>query len=149
MPAVSKAQQRFFGMVRSAQKGKMKNPSSEVLDVADDISVKDAKKMAKTKHKGLPEVKEGISIIKGNTSSKKVSYRGPTKDNKRDKDGNIVASHYGKREDTRTDAQKKKHSDAVRKFDNYKKLKDEGLIDEKIEDDAIVRIHTELNNDGP
>ena len=58
MPAVSKAQQRFFGMVRSAQKGKMKNPSSEVLDVADDISVKDAKKFAKTKHKGLPEKKK-------------------------------------------------------------------------------------------
>ena len=61
MPAVSKAQQRFFGMVRAAQKGEMKNPSSEILDVADDISVKDAKKMAKTKHKGLPEkVKEEL-----------------------------------------------------------------------------------------
>ncbi len=46
-------------MVRAAQKGEMENPSSEILDVADDISVKDAKKMAKTKHKGLPEkVKE-------------------------------------------------------------------------------------------
>ena len=55
MPAVSKAQQRFFGMVRATQKGEMKNPSSDILDVADDISVKDAKKMAKTKHKGLPE----------------------------------------------------------------------------------------------
>jgi len=61
MPAVSKAQQRFFGMVRATQKGEMKNPSSEILDVADDISVKDAKKMAKTKHKGLPEkVKEEL-----------------------------------------------------------------------------------------
>ena len=61
MPAKSKAQQRFFGMVRAAQKGEMENPSSEILDVADDISVKDAKKMAKTKHKGLPEkVKEGV-----------------------------------------------------------------------------------------
>ena len=61
MPAVSKAQQRFFGMVRAAQKGEMKNPSSEILDVADDISVNDAKKMAKTKHKGLPEkVKEEL-----------------------------------------------------------------------------------------
>tara|TARA_B100000902_G_scaffold370796_1_gene396217 strand:- start:48 stop:533 length:486 start_codon:yes stop_codon:yes gene_type:complete len=58
MPAVSKAQQRFFGMVRATQKGEMKNPSSEILDVADDISVKDAKKMAKTKHKGLPEKKD-------------------------------------------------------------------------------------------
>ena len=59
MPAVSKAQQRFFGMVRATQKGEMKNPSSEILDVADDISVKDAKKFAKTKHKGLPEKKSG------------------------------------------------------------------------------------------
>ena len=58
MPAVSKKQQRFFGMVRAAQKGDLKNPSSEVADVADDISVKDAKKFAKTKHKGLPEKKE-------------------------------------------------------------------------------------------
>ncbi len=61
MPAKSKAQQRFFGMVRAAQKGEMKNPSSEILDTADSISVKDAKKMAKTKHKGLPEkVKEEV-----------------------------------------------------------------------------------------
>ena len=57
MPAVSKKQQRFFGMVRAAQKGEMKNPSSEVSDVASDISMKDAKKFAKTKHKGLPEKK--------------------------------------------------------------------------------------------
>ena len=45
-------------MVRAAQKGEMKNPSKEVLDVADDISVKDAKDFAKTKHKGLPNKKE-------------------------------------------------------------------------------------------
>jgi hypothetical protein len=65
MPAASKAQQRFFGMVRATQKGEMKNPSSEILDVADDISVKDAKKMAKTKHKGLPEkVNEDLTSYK-------------------------------------------------------------------------------------
>ena len=56
--AKSKAQQRFFGMVRAAQKGEMKNPSKEVLDVADEISTGDAKDFAKTKHKGLPEKKE-------------------------------------------------------------------------------------------
>ena len=44
-------------MVRAAQKGDLKDPSPEVADVADDISVKDAKKFAKTKHKGLPEKK--------------------------------------------------------------------------------------------
>ena len=64
MPAVSKKQQRFFGMVRAAQKGEMKNPSSEVSDVASDISMKDAKKFAKTKHKGLPEKKKVEEAIK-------------------------------------------------------------------------------------
>ena len=64
MPAVSKKQQRFFGMVRAAQKGEMKNPSSEVLDVASEISMKDAKKFAKTKHKGLPEKKKVEEAIK-------------------------------------------------------------------------------------
>ena len=44
-------------MVRAAQKGELEDPSPEVADVADDISVKDAKKFAKTKHKGLPEKK--------------------------------------------------------------------------------------------
>ena len=61
MPAVSKKQQRFFGMVRAAQKGEGA-ASPEIAKVADDISMKDAKKFAKTKHKGLPEkVKEESS----------------------------------------------------------------------------------------
>ena len=70
MPAKSKSQQRFFGMVRAAQKGELENPSPEVADVADDISVKDAKKFAKTKHKGLPEKK---------TVDEEASYRDFTK----------------------------------------------------------------------
>ena len=57
--AKSRAQQRFFGMVRSAQKGEMKNPSSEVTQTASSMSKSDVKKMASTKHKGLPEIKEG------------------------------------------------------------------------------------------
>ena len=56
--AVSIKQQRFFGMVRAAQKGEMKNPSSEVKKVAGEISKKDAKDFAKTKHKGLPQKKK-------------------------------------------------------------------------------------------
>ena len=56
--AKSRAQQRFFGMVRAAQKGEMDNPSSEVLDAADSMTVDDVKKFAKTKHKGLPEKKK-------------------------------------------------------------------------------------------
>ena len=56
--AKSRAQQRFFGMVRSAQKGEMKNPSSEVTQTASSMSKSDVKKMASTKHKGLPERKD-------------------------------------------------------------------------------------------
>jgi hypothetical protein len=96
--AVSKKQQRFFGMVRAAQKGEGA-ASPEVAKVAGEISKKDAKDFAKTKHKGLPEkkeVKEGASIIQGRRSSKKSSYRGPTGDHKRDEHGHIVASHYNK-----------------------------------------------------
>jgi hypothetical protein len=61
MPAQSKAQQRFMGMVHSAQKGDMENPSPEVSKAADSMSDKDAKDFASTKHDGLPDhVKEFI-----------------------------------------------------------------------------------------
>lgn len=58
MPSVSKAQQRFMGMVRATQKGEMKNPSPEVQDAANSMKKKDTKDFASTKHKGLPEKKE-------------------------------------------------------------------------------------------
>ena len=58
MPAVSKKQQRFFGMVRAAQKGEAKASSPEVARVAATASTTDVKKFASTKHKGLPEKKK-------------------------------------------------------------------------------------------
>jgi len=78
MPAVSKKQQRFFGMVRAAQKGEMKNPSSEVSDVASEISMKDAKKFAKTKHKGLPEKKVKKESFEGGVNKARRDYRSGT-----------------------------------------------------------------------
>ena len=54
MPAKSKAQQRFMGMVHAAQKGELDNPSAEVEKAADSMSDADAKDYASTKHKGLP-----------------------------------------------------------------------------------------------
>jgi hypothetical protein len=54
MPAKSKAQQRFMGMVHAVQKGDMEAPSSEVEKAADSMSDADAKDYASTKHKGLP-----------------------------------------------------------------------------------------------
>ena len=73
MPAVSKKQQRFFGMVRAAQKGEGV-ASPEVAKVAGEISKKDAKDFAKTKHKGLPEKKkvdEGVMDVVRRYSKKK------------------------------------------------------------------------------
>ena len=65
MPAQSKAQQRFMGMVHAAQKGDMENPSPEVSKAADSMSDKDAKDFASTSHKGLPDKKtEQINKLK-------------------------------------------------------------------------------------
>ena len=61
MPAVSKAQQRFMGMVHAVQKGDMEAPSKEVEKAADSMKKKDAKDFASTKHKGLPMHKETIT----------------------------------------------------------------------------------------
>ncbi len=57
MPAKSKAQQRFMGMVHAIQKGELSpsKVSDKVKDVADSISDKDAEDFASTKHKGKPE----------------------------------------------------------------------------------------------
>ena len=65
MPAVSKAQQRFMGMVHAAQNGE-KPTSPEVAKVAKDMSDKDAKDFASTSHKGLPNhvKKEILSKLK-------------------------------------------------------------------------------------
>jgi len=60
MPAGSKAQQRFMGMVHAAQKGE-EPASPEVAKVAADMKKKDAKDFASTKHKGLPMHKETIT----------------------------------------------------------------------------------------
>jgi hypothetical protein len=62
MPAVSKAQQRFMGMVHAVQKGDMDAPSKEVAKAADGMTSKDSKEFASTKHAGLPDKKEDYAI---------------------------------------------------------------------------------------
>ena len=67
--AVSKKQQRFFGMVRATQKGEMENPSPEVAKVAATAKRSDVKDFAKTKHKGLPMKKKVEEANKSGDSS--------------------------------------------------------------------------------
>jgi hypothetical protein len=64
MPAQSKAQQRFMGMVHAVQKGDMEAPSKEVEKAADSMSDTAAKDYASTSHKGLPNKKENMSITR-------------------------------------------------------------------------------------
>ena len=58
--AVSKAQQKFMGMVRAKQKGEMDDASPEVAKAAKSMSKKDVKDFASTKHKDLPAKKESV-----------------------------------------------------------------------------------------
>tara|TARA_B100001109_G_scaffold63455_1_gene51983 strand:- start:22 stop:2103 length:2082 start_codon:yes stop_codon:yes gene_type:complete len=57
MPAKSKAQQRFMGLVHALNKGDVdpSKVSKKVKDVAKDMDKSDVKKYASTKHKGKPE----------------------------------------------------------------------------------------------
>ena len=58
--ALSKQQQKFMGLVYAVKKGDMEAPSDEVAKAAAGMSKKAARDFAKTKHKGLPQVKEDI-----------------------------------------------------------------------------------------
>ena len=58
MPAVSKKQQKFFGIVRAIQKGEQAPTTPETAKAAADMKKGDVKKFASTKHKGLPEKKK-------------------------------------------------------------------------------------------
>ena len=61
--SLSKAQQRFMGMVYATKSGEMKAPSPEVASAAAGMTTKQAKDFAKTKHKGLPEKKVSEQML--------------------------------------------------------------------------------------
>jgi hypothetical protein len=60
MPAVSRAQQKFFGIVRAIQKGEMAPTTPETAKAATTMKKKDVKDFASTDHKGLPEKKKSL-----------------------------------------------------------------------------------------
>ena len=71
MPAVSKKQQKFFGIVRAIQKGEQAPTTPETAKAAADMKKTDVKKFASTKHKGLPNKKVTTEEIKLN---RKISF---------------------------------------------------------------------------
>jgi len=113
MPAKSKAQQKFMGMVHAAKKGE-KPASKEVAKAAKGMSGKAAKDFAGTKHKGLPEkVKKSkteesllndfeqaiseVTVTSGPNKGKQWSPKtpGPTNKNYKEIDGNIPSPPDG------------------------------------------------------
>jgi hypothetical protein len=112
--AVSKAQQKFMGMVHATQKGK-KPASKEVAKAAKGMSKKAAKDFAATKHKGLPAHKSDESVEEG-TKMKKKPNDGNLANNAKPYDkvtrGDVVAGRLGKDEmggkSKKADAAKKK-----------------------------------------
>ena len=71
MPAVSKAQQKFFGIVRAIQKGEMAPTTPETAKAAASMKKKDVKDFASTKHKGLPMKKEVEEAYYGGEEQRK------------------------------------------------------------------------------
>ena len=95
MPALSKKQQKFMGIVRSIQKGEQ--PASkfnkDAQDVAKDMKKKDVKKFASTKHKGLPMKKEIMGKLKELIKQELSEYTYGSGDIV--KDVNPTCPHYG------------------------------------------------------
>ena len=100
MPAQSKAQQRFMGMVHAAQKGDMENPSPEVQKAADSMSDKDAKDFASTSHDGLPAklkemIRQMVREIMTNNTIDEMNVTGNV-------DGYGTPFAFGKKEDEKS-----------------------------------------------
>ena len=75
--SVSKAQQKFMGMVRAAQKGEGAS-SPEVAKVAASMKKGDVKDFASTKHKGLPEKKVKKESFEGGVAKARRDHRSGT-----------------------------------------------------------------------
>ena len=95
MPALSKKQQKFMGIVRSIQKGEQ--PASEfskdAQDAAKDMKKSSVKKFASTKHKGLPMKKEILGKLKELIKQELSEYTYGVGDVV--KDDNPTCPHYG------------------------------------------------------
>ncbi len=70
MPAKSKKQQRFMGMVHAHQKGELPNASPEVKSVATSMNPSDTTDFATTKHTDLPEKVDSKEKVAGDHLAK-------------------------------------------------------------------------------
>ena len=120
MPAVSKAQQRFMGMVYAVKKGEMSAPSAEVATAAASMKKKDAKDFASTKHKGLPDKKEVKEIYSGSNQANAERIKRNDADKKRFAKAD-ARMKFGKFYDKAKQARDSLRPGEVKKWDPEKK----------------------------
>jgi hypothetical protein len=116
--ALSRAQQRFMGMVYAAKKGG--TPASpEVAKAAEGMSKKAARDFAKTKHEGLPEkkveTKEEVSLVQ-----KIISEFSPLSEGKLD---DLLADIRGEDDGEKKSKSSSKKSEKERKEEAKKQVK--------------------------
>ena len=142
--SVSKAQQKFFGIVRGLQKGEIDDASPEAKKAAASMSKKDVKDFAKTKHKGLPARKEGYIGKQGEkgrdyhnagTFDKNTAYSHAKKHNgvvHKDPSGKYLVKHgKGKHVGEATDAEVKKKQDFLDRLRGKPPVKKEANMSDK------------------
>jgi hypothetical protein len=134
--SVSKAQQKFMGMVHAAKKG-AKPASAAVAKVAQGMSGKDAEDFAATKHKGLPAKKSG-RVEEENTD---------TRDQHAEKAGKKVTKdlEYDMKHKGKDDAKAEKAGKKVTRDIEYDDKKDK----EKKVDETTVSGSVATGGDAP
>ena len=118
MPAVSKAQQKFFGIVRAIQKGEMSPTTPETAKAAATVKKKDVKDFASTDHKGLPEKKKEVSETAYYKSDSKYQKK-ISDENKRNKEKD-KRMKFGKFYAKAKEAKERLRPGEVKKWDKEK-----------------------------
>ena len=124
MPAVSKAQQKFFGIVRAIQKGEMAPTTPETAKAAASMKKKDVKDFASTKHKNLPDKKVEKEEVNYSQRDKIMKKAKPLHKhlfksfNKGDRKGDVNESRYD-----RYDNEKKEFEKSDRRMKHGKNWK--------------------------
>ena len=142
MPSVSKAQQKFMGMVHAAQKGDMENPSPEVAKAADSMSDTDAKDFASTPHKGLPDrIKEMVLSELRSVRAIQTDYSNVVDD---------IQKHLELYKKSKGTPEEKKHIEHLKTL-NDKKKKLAAELNDKVSDmykDAELKVDEMSTSDG-
>ena len=148
MPAVSKAQQKFFGIVRAIQKGEMAPTTPETAKAAATMKKKDVKDFASTKHKNLPDKKVEKEEVNYSQKDKIMKKAKPLHKhlfknfNKGDRKGDVNESRYDRYDNEKKEFEK---SDSRMKYGkNWKQyVKDAQSAKNKLRPGEVKKFNKE------